>query len=302
MVQLPLKHGLSPKRWRECTDAVLEKIPGQPRIEKLRIIMSFEADFNYMLKLVWGRRLVHRAEDEKLLGHSQHGSRPGRQCTDACLEKLFLYKHARLTRTSMITVDNDARSCYDRIIKCLAMLTCISIGLSLLAATAHNKTHNGMRHRMKTRHGLSTKSYQSTNEEQNEGTGQGSGGSPAIWLVFMVTLLTAFRQFTPGMKVVSPFDSLLVLIVAIYYVDDGMPGVNDSNSVEPKTLAFLVATAESSAQSWERLLFISGGGLELSKCFTYILRWDFDSGMHPRLMLPGKIDGCVRSSDELADE
>jgi len=202
----------------------------------------------------------------------------------------------------MITVDNDARSCYDRIIKCLAMLTCISIGLPLLAATAHNKTHNGMRHSMKTRHGLSAKSYQSTNEEQNEGTGQGSGGSPAIWLIFMVTLLTAFRQFTPGMKVVSPFDSLLVLIVAIYYVDDGMPGVNDSDSVEPKTLAFLVAAAESSAQSWERLLFISGGGLELSKCFTYILRWDFDSGMHPRLMLPGEIDGCVRSSDELADK
>jgi len=32
MVQLPLKHGLSPCRWRECTDAVLEKIPGQPKL------------------------------------------------------------------------------------------------------------------------------------------------------------------------------------------------------------------------------------------------------------------------------
>jgi hypothetical protein len=147
---------------------------------------------------------------------------------------------------------------------------------------------------------LNKKSYQSTNEEQNKGTGQGSGGSPAIWLIFMVTLLTAFRQFTPGMKVVSPFDSLLVLIVTIYYVNDGMSGVNDSDSVEPKTLAFLVEAAESSARSWEGLLFISGGGLELSKCFTYILRWAFDSGMYPRLMLPGEIDGCVRSSDKLA--
>jgi hypothetical protein len=43
IVQLPLQHGFSPKRWRECTDAVLEKIPGQPKIEKLRIIMLFEA-------------------------------------------------------------------------------------------------------------------------------------------------------------------------------------------------------------------------------------------------------------------
>jgi hypothetical protein len=180
MVQLPLKHGFSSSRWRECTDDVLEKIPGQPKLEKMRIIMLFEADFNYMLKLVWGWRLVHRAEDEKLLGHSQHASRPGRQCTDACLEKLLLYEHALLTWTSMITVDNDARSCYDWIIKTAAMILCIAIGLPLMAAIAHNKTHHGMRHRIKTRHGSSKKSYQISDYKPMKGTGQGSGGSPAI--------------------------------------------------------------------------------------------------------------------------
>jgi hypothetical protein len=54
MVSMLLKHVFAPKRWHKCIDAILEKIPGQPRIEKLRIIMLYEADFNFVLKLVWG--------------------------------------------------------------------------------------------------------------------------------------------------------------------------------------------------------------------------------------------------------
>jgi hypothetical protein len=102
-----------------------------------------------------------------------------------------------------------------------------------MAAIAHNKTQHGMRHRIKNRHGLSKKTYQSSDEEPMEGTGQASGSSPAIWLIFMVSLLMAYKKFTPGMKVMSPFTTLCVLIVAVYYVDNGMPGVNNYNSIQP---------------------------------------------------------------------
>jgi hypothetical protein len=78
--------------------------------------MLYEADFNFVLKLIWGKKLVRHADNNGVLGTENHGSRPVRKCTDALLEKLLLYEHARLTRTSLITVDNDAKSCYDRII------------------------------------------------------------------------------------------------------------------------------------------------------------------------------------------
>jgi hypothetical protein len=145
MSSMPLKHGFAPKRWQKCIDAILEKIPGQPRIEKPRIIMLYEADFNFVLKLIWGRRLVRHAEMHICLGEENHGSRSGRQLTNALLEKYLVYKYARLTRTSLITVDNDAK--YDRIIKSLAMIACIAVGLPVLAAAMHNKTHHGMQQR-----------------------------------------------------------------------------------------------------------------------------------------------------------
>jgi hypothetical protein len=111
----------------------------------------------------------------------------------------------------------------------------------------------------------------------------------------MVSLLIAYKKFRPGMKVMSPFTTLCVLIDAVYCVDDGMPGVNNSNTVQPQLQQQLVAAAESSAQSWERLLFVSGGEdwNSPTQCFTYMMRWNFDAGQHPPLLLPPKIEGCV---------
>ena len=114
-----------------------------------------------------------------------------------------MYEFARLSRTSLVTVDNDAKSCYGRIIKTLSMIACISVGLPLVAAVLHSKTTHGMEHQIKSRHGL-FRSYSGTDENALEGTGQGSGASPAIWLIYMVSLLNAFKDFSPGMHVPSP--------------------------------------------------------------------------------------------------
>jgi hypothetical protein len=75
MASMPVKHGFAPKRWQKCIDAILEKIPGQPRIKKLRIIMLYEADFNYVRKIIWGRRLVRHTEMHNCLSEENHGSR-----------------------------------------------------------------------------------------------------------------------------------------------------------------------------------------------------------------------------------
>ena len=105
MPNMPLIHGFAPRCWQHCIDAVLEKIPGKPIIEKLRVIVLFQADFNFMLKVVWGRRLVWFAEKHKSLGHANHGSRSGMQSIDFSLEKVIVYDHCRLTPTNLITIE-----------------------------------------------------------------------------------------------------------------------------------------------------------------------------------------------------
>jgi hypothetical protein len=90
----------------------------------------------------------------------------------------------------------------------------------------------------------------------------------------------------------SPFETLLVVILAIFYVDDGMPGVNDATEDEATPLPVLLKQAEDATEAWEQLLFASGGALELSKCFACVIYWDLSEGHH-RLIRPDEIANCV---------
>jgi hypothetical protein len=128
--------------------------------------------------------------------------------------------------------------------------------------------------------------------------GQGSGASPAICLIYSVTLLAAFEKFSPGIHVTSPFEPLMVFILAIFYVDNGMPGVNDALHETASPLQLLLDQAQNAAQSWEHLLFVSEGALELSKCFAYAIYWDLSEGQH-RMLEPHELPGskvCAETS------
>ena len=55
------------------------------------------------------------------------------------------------------------------------------------------------------------------------------------------------------------------------------------------------------AQTWERLLWATGGALELSKCFYYILFYDFKKNGTPFLLAPHQMPGTsihITSGDD----
>jgi hypothetical protein len=105
-----------------------------------------------------------------------------------------------------------------------------------------------MQHSIKTWHST-LRPYAGTDDAALERTGQGSGANAAIWLLYRVSLLRAFQQFTPQMAVSSPFELLLVTILAIIYLDNGMLGVNYSQEATASPLALLLQQAENATQS-----------------------------------------------------
>lgn len=58
IMNLCLKHGYSLKRWLKALNAILETEIGQPLLHKLRIIHIIEADYNLILKTIFGRPLI----------------------------------------------------------------------------------------------------------------------------------------------------------------------------------------------------------------------------------------------------
>ena len=64
------------ERWTHETEVMLEKDPGDPKLDRLQIICLYEADYNLFLKIMWAHRLIRSAEDNGLLGETQGGGRP----------------------------------------------------------------------------------------------------------------------------------------------------------------------------------------------------------------------------------
>ena len=91
-----------------------EKNKGCAKIDKLRVIQLLEADLNMALQIIFGRRLMHRAEDHGTIPSSQWGSRPNRSSTDAILIKLLLYDGLALLCHSVVIFNNDCKAALDQ--------------------------------------------------------------------------------------------------------------------------------------------------------------------------------------------
>jgi hypothetical protein len=177
-----IRSGTSLQRWQTSHTLMIQKEKGNSRIDRLRVIHIYEADYNLFLKIFWGRRLVYSSESAGILNEGQYGSRPGKKCSDQIIKKIMVYEYSFLSRSQFATMDNDAKSCFDRIVCLFAMLLSLFYGLSRNIVQIQATTLKQMKYVTKTTLGPSTKSYEHSPSTPIHGTGQGSCASPALWL------------------------------------------------------------------------------------------------------------------------
>ena len=73
------------------------------------------------------------------------------------------------------------------------------------------------------------------------------------------------------------------------FVDDAQNGLNDAHLATPWTISDLSRRLAHMSQTWEKLLFSSGGALELSKCFYYIVYWKWVDGL-PKMLTNSEME------------
>jgi hypothetical protein len=266
------------ERWKKETEVMLEKDVGDPKIDRLRIICLYEADYNLFLKIMWAHRMVNVAEKHNLFDDSQSGGRP-RTSNDVALRKMLVYTHSRITRTNFASMDLDAKSCFDRIIASFGMLCSRFFGMPKSACELHGLTIAGMQHHVKTALGISSAYFQSTPEKFLYGSGQGSSGSPPLWMTISIILFRALEaRMGRGANFTCPRKIITSSLTTEAWVDDSNDYINDFLEHFPWTEEKLCSELEKQNQEWERLLSTSGGRLELPKCLAYIVVYDFIDG------------------------
>jgi hypothetical protein len=119
------------------------------------------------------------------------------------------------------------------------------------------------------------KFYQHTAKTPIHGTGQGSCASPAIWLLISCILMDIYKEKAHGMNIYDVIkESPTICQYIEAFVDDASSFTN--TEFENKCIKLLLKYMKEDGYLWTKLLEASGGKLELSKCFYYLLTWQWD--------------------------
>jgi hypothetical protein len=284
MMQIPHLAGFSPKRWQKVVDVMLEKSPGNSKLHRLRIIALQESDFNQSNRLAIGRPVMHHLEDTKRLPKMQHGSRPAKLCISAVLNKQLQFEIKRYQKKPIAYIENDATGCYDRIVNPLVLLFLRKLGVPDNIVKSVSATWEGTAHHIKTVYGVSETNYKNSIDYFLFGPGQGSTIGPLLWLLCFVLIVQSLSAQAPQMSMTSVDGKTKIAMRGDAFVDDAGLGhtVNLPKSADLGLVRRLTPTTASHlqilAQQWERLLFSTGGALNLQKCFWFMLSWRWYGG------------------------
>jgi hypothetical protein len=123
-----------------------------------------EADYNFALKEIFGRRLLKNCETYGTLGNIQDGFRKHRSTIRTLLQnELFADYNKRLRINNFIGL-TDISGCFDRIVIPLISLLNRCNGCPKEAVQMHGQTLQKARYHIKTKQGVSESFYTNTEE------------------------------------------------------------------------------------------------------------------------------------------
>jgi hypothetical protein len=163
------------------------------------------------------------------------------------------------------------------------------LGMKPVNAGLHARTLQQAKYRLKTLLGLSETSYSNTKENPLYGLGQGSTAAAFAWAVISAVILQLMKLLR-GIQFSNPTGKINEQRVMDAFVDDSTSRNNRfKESLHNRSRNYIrqiVSDLSHTAQTWEKLLYSTGGALELSKCFYYLVHWIYDTHGNPTIAPP----------------
>jgi len=255
---------------------------------RLHIFALLESDFNQAKRIIIGRRLSRILEDKSMLSDMQQGSWPGWQCVSAVLRKVLSHNIVRLTKQSAASVENDIVMCFDWLVNNLILMILTQLGIPRSAVKFLGRLWDPTIHLIKTIYGISDDFYTTSDSHPLYGPGQGSTCSPLFWLLCYWIIITSLDLSITAARFYSALEDVVIEITGVSFVDDTSLGVTSTYKHDPQLsmaenwdskITTLVGWLQCLAQHWERLLFSTGGAINLQKSHWYLMTWVRNKGI-----------------------
>ena len=278
MANIPYRTGHSPESWQRGTNCMLLKKKDNFRVDKLRTILLYEADFNQNNKRA-GRDMMYNAEQHGTIAKEQYGSRKGLSANDHSLNKRLTFDILRQKRKPGAHTATDALSCYDRIVHAVAGLAMRQQGLPQGPIVCMFSTIQRLLHYVRTIYGDSELFFDSNSElyiVPIQGVGQGNGAGPQIWAVVSSPVLEMLRDMGYGCFFRMAISGEELSFVGYAFVDDAdlvvtAEGANDDYEAVAQQM-------QKAMDEWEGGIRATGGAVEPSKTHWYLIDFRWTNG------------------------
>ena len=276
MSNIPYATGYSPSHWQHGTNAELLKSENDFRVEKLRTILLYEADFNANNKLL-GRSLMTNAETLSQLAPEQYGSCKSLSAIDHSLNKRLTYDLLRQKHIPGVLCANDAKSCYDRIVHSFASLAMRRVGVPEAPLVSMFTTIQNVNHYVQMAYGDSERSF-GGNEWTTpvHGVGQGNGASPTIWAVVSTPVLNMMRANGFGTTFCSALNGDIINFVGYSFVDD--TDLCQTAQTQGELASSVLAEMQEGLNMWEGGIRATGGAIVPEKSHWYLVDFKWRNG------------------------
>ena len=94
---------------------MLEKFLGNKNIQKLRVILLLEVDFNALHNIVFNGRMIPVLEEKSMISHKIIGGRQIELATHLVLNKKLLVDMSNVQKRLMVITHIDVTNCYNRV-------------------------------------------------------------------------------------------------------------------------------------------------------------------------------------------
>ena len=263
LCNLTYAKGYPLQRWKAGLTVMLEKEPGVINVDKLRAILLLEADFNFLNKLFFGSRMIHRAHKDHLIPPETFGGVKDRNPHQLALVRKCAIDFSTIMHRTLAVASTDAAQCYDRIQHTAASLSCQAWGVPKILLTTLLTTIQHMQIHLRTAHGDTDHPIPNDPANPFQGILQGNGAGPAVWLAISAFLVLYIHHRTGGSRLSTPISGAETNIAGVLFVDDTDLMVLASPTDTTQTV---ISKLQAMVNAWQDGLRATGGALKPKKC------------------------------------